>query len=55
MYPVAFEDMKKLYGATNYKAYDSHFAPVVPASPNPNESVYLALKPGQQVTAERFW
>jgi len=47
-YPVMDGDMPKLRAKNNYKQYDAHFVPVVPASNSPNEISYYPTKPGEQ-------
>jgi len=38
--------MSQLAGSANFGNCDAHFAPVVPKNKsNPNEKIYLALKP----------
>ena len=47
-YPVIDGDMTKLEGKGNYRNYDAHFVPVLPADPtNPNEVSYYPCRPQQ--------
>jgi len=52
LFPVLEGDMKDLIGKSNKGNSDTHYAPVVPQSKNPQEHVYLAISPNQSPTTD---
>ena len=54
-YPVAFQDVEKLKGGSNYSNYDAHYALVAPKNPNnPQEVVYYPITDFQNSTYDEL-